>query len=454
MESALDTIVAIASPPGAALRGILRVSGPLADAIAARTCGVSPRGELPPRALRLIRFDDGRGEQPGLLVWMRAPRSFTGDDVVEFHLPGNPHLLNAALQRVLSLGARLAGPGEFTRRAFLAGKIDLTRAEGVLLLVQAQDDAERRAGSALLSGELSRAVASARDALEELRALCEASLDFDESDTGHVPLRELEELGARARATLVRTLADLAAQPAEQALSRIVLSGAPNAGKSQLFNALCGAQALVDASAGTTRDTLHARLRVGEREVELVDTAGLERAEDELSRAAQERTHGALRASELALWVVDATQAGAHAPTELPAFAAGGELLLVWNQIDRDGARREPPPGWRDDPRFSGWVAVSGLRGDGLEELRNRLARRLERGSAGLARELSARHREALSRALEALDEAETSLRQRAPLELVAEGLRRATTSLDDVVGATTPEDVLERIFARFCIGK
>lgn len=454
MESALDTIVAIASPPGAALRGILRVSGPLADSIAARTCGVAPLTQLSARALKRVRFDDGRGEQPALLVWMRAPRSFTGDDVVEFHLPGNPHLLDAALQRVLSLGARLAGPGEFTRRAFLAGKIDLTRAEGVLLLVQAQDEAQRRAGSALLTGALSRAVASARDALEELRALCEASLDFDESDTGHVPLRELEELGARARATLSRTLADLVAQPAQAALSRIVLCGAPNAGKSQLFNALSGAQALVDAGAGTTRDTLHARLRLGEREVELVDTAGLERAEDELARAAQERTRSALSAAELALWVVDAIEAGVSAPVELPAFAAGGELLLVWNQIDRDGAAREPPPGWRDDRRFAGWVAVSGLRGDGLGDLRAWLERRLERASAGLARELAARHREALSQALAALDEAERALRKRAPLELVAEGLRRATACLDDVVGSTTSEDVLDRIFARFCIGK
>lgn len=484
MESALDTIAAIASPPGASARGIVRVSGPRAFEIACACCELADGGELArdvrcaleaaPRGLSRVRFDDGRGTQRALLLWMRAPRSFTGDDVVELHVCGNPHLLRIGLERVLALGARIAGPGEFTRRAFLAGKLDLTRAQGVLLLVEAHDEAERRDASALLAGGLAHAVERARDALEDLRALCEASLDFDESDTGHVPVEELDALAFAARDELSRALGDLSVRPSESALARIVLLGEPNAGKSRLFNALCGARALVSPAAGTTRDPLRATLELGATQIELVDTAGIERAPlerhgsdgggdtlgtpardgDDLSHAAQERTREALASAELALWVVDASRAGSQPPLDLPELAAGSARLLIWNQIDRADAAAVPPSGWSSDPRFAGWLALSAARGDGVEALRGELARRASGARARLAREVAERHRAALIAALAALERVRAALTAHTPLELAAEHARRATAALDDVLGTTTAEDVLDRIFARFCIGK
>src|SRR5262245_53308739 len=179
---------------------------------------------------------------PLLLLWMPGPRSFTREDVAELHLPGSPPLLDAALERVLALGATPAEPGEFTRRAFLSGRIDLTRAEGVLALVGARDDRERRAGAALLAGGLADRIEALRDRLEDLRALCEASLDFDERDTGHVPEGEIEERLAGVRAALAEAHAFEVARASPGGEPRVVLTGAPNAGKSSLFNRLAGAE--------------------------------------------------------------------------------------------------------------------------------------------------------------------------------------------------------------------
>ncbi|MFN0007769.1 MAG: tRNA uridine-5-carboxymethylaminomethyl(34) synthesis GTPase MnmE, partial [Planctomycetota bacterium] len=191
------TIAAIASPPGGAARGIVRLSGPRAAEIVRAVFRGHPPLDLARRTLRLGRFLDGRGDQPLLLLWMPGPRSFTREDVAEFHLCGSPPLLEAALEHVLALGATAAAPGEFTRRAFLSGRIDLTRAEGVLALVGARNDRERRAGALLLAGGLAQRIGAVRDRLADLRALTEASLDFDERDTGHVPDSEIDAgLGA------------------------------------------------------------------------------------------------------------------------------------------------------------------------------------------------------------------------------------------------------------------
>lgn len=459
--SAQATIAAIATPPGAGLRGVIRVSGTRArELVAATWCGAPPP-DFSRRGLYRGAFRDARGEQPLLLVWMPAPRSFTREDVAEFHLSGSLPLLAAALDRLLALGAELAQPGEFTRRAFAAGRIDLTQAEGVLALVEAASEDEARAGLALLTGGLSQRIEHLRDELDDLRALCEASLDFDPLDTGHVPDDEI-------RARLERVAADLAATAAweeqrapARALPRVVLAGAPNAGKSSLFNALCRAElALVSDLPGTTRDVVTAETDCAGRSVELLDLAGFDADAQGVDAGAQRKAADALASAALVLHVIDASRTDDAAIRAELARLPSDRVLLVWSQIDRAGARAAPP---LDVAGAHAWVAVSALRGVGLEALGERVRSALDERAAsgvgpgaetGVVRSVGARHAIALAAARAELDGARQVQAAGAPLELLAEHLRRASDVLDLVDGRSTPEDVLARIFARFCLGK
>ncbi len=456
MDPTGTTIAAIASPPGGGRRGILRLSGPRVAAIVAETCAMDGQPlTLARRGAFVARFHDGRGEQPALVLWMPAPRSFTREDQAELHLPGAPPLLRAALARVLARGAIPAPPGEFTRRAFLNGRIDLSRAQGVLALVSARTREERRAATALVSGGLDERTRALRGAMEDLRALCEASLDFDESDTGHVPQEELLGFGERVRAGLAEARRWEEGRARSLGLPRVVLRGRPNAGKSRLFNALLGDErALVDERVGTTRDVLRARWRVGEHEMILCDTAGADPLARGLEASAQERARREQEAADLVLLVVDAADPflpdheadleGEHAPS----------VILVWNKIDLGTANVRPPR--QLEARHPAWAAVSAASGQGLDELRRGLSSRLGQleSSTGAGRELAESHRLALDRAAIELDHALADLVTGVPLDLVAEGLRRSNAALDGIDGRTTPEDILARIFARFCIGK
>ncbi len=487
-----DTIAAIASPPGPGERGVVRISGVRAGAILEQVFRSSPApgtaaGEHPaahddphgPRGPRRApaargvwrgRLDDGRGTQPCLLLWMPGPRSYTREDVAELHLPGSPPLLAAALRRVLELGARAAEPGEFTRRAFENGRLDLTRAEGVLELVRARTDDERRAASALLCGGLDERLTALRERLEGLRALCEASLDFDETDTGHVPV---EQLLARADDVAER-LADAARWEARRApqsgLPRLVLVGAPNAGKSALFNALVEqGRALVADLAGTTRDGVGAELDLAGLTVSLLDAPGLEEGAEDPDRRAQVLARAERESADLCLWVADAsTTSPAGLREQARELPPGVPRVLVWSKCDLAAARPLPAAGEREGLGVLSAHPVSSATGEGLRELRAALASTLGQapgdaaGRAGpaaapradLGRELSARHRSALDRAREEVDRARAGLRSGAPLDQVAEILRGATDALDAIGGRTTPEDLLDRIFASFCIGK
>jgi tRNA modification GTPase len=435
VEANGSTICAVASAPGGSRRAVLRLSGPQSSVIVQALC---PGAQLGARGLAPVELDDGVGTQPALLLWMPGPRSYTREDVAELHLLGSPPLLRAALDRALALGARDAMPGEFTRRAFLNGRLDLTRAEGVLELVSARSAEERRAATALLVGGLDGRVGKLRDRLEELRAVTEASLDFDETDTGHIPATQL---AAAARDVLegieAATTWEARREPAA-GLPRVVLAGEPNAGKSALFNALTDGQrrvpALVSAHAGTTRDAMAAAMWVGEVEVELVDTAGVEVPRGAADAAAQRTREASLRAADLVLGVVDATVGGAVA----------GAHVLAWSQVDREDARPAPV----------GAVPVSAVTGVGLADLGQAVLGALSGSSTGLGRELSARHLAALGEAAAGTRIALEGLENGLPMDLFAEGLRGATEALDRITGGTTPEDVLDRIFARFCLGK
>ncbi|MEX1026092.1 MAG: GTPase [Planctomycetota bacterium] len=446
-----DTIAAFATPPGGAERAALRVSGPEAQRLVSEVFLSDSGLAVGTRGVYAGRFDDGRGTQPCLLLWMPGPRSYTREDVAEFHLVGAAPLAAAALARVLALGARAAQPGEFTRRAFEHGRIDLTRAEGVLELVGAAHEDERRAALALLEGGLERRLAGLRERLVELRALAEASLDFDESDTGHVATAELLALADGSGAALDEVLAWETRRAPATALPRIVLAGAPNAGKSSLFNALVGSdEALISEHAGTTRDALTAELEWGGRRLVLEDLPGFEAPNDALAAAAETRARSRLASADLVLWVVDAGAPRGESPP--------GRVLGVWNQVDR--ASEHVPDTWRRGAPE--WLATSARTGAGLDGLRAAVASALASGADGSgstgspseARELSARHRAALDTARRALAEARGLLAGAGPLDLAAELLRSATDALDDIGGRTTPEDLLDRIFARFCLGK
>jgi len=489
MMHAHSTIAAISSPPGSGARGVLRVSGPRArDLVLATWCGAPPPS-FERRGVHFGRFADARGEQPLMLLWMPAPRSFTREDVAEMHLCGAPPLLAAALERLIALGAAPAAPGEFTRRAFLSGRIDLSRAEGVLALVAAQNEDERRAASELLFGGLSRRVGDVRDALEDLRAMCEASLDFDESDTGHIPAEDLARRCVEI-ACAVKTAASFELDRSARAtgLARVVLFGAANAGKSALFNALVGSdRALVSAFAGTTRDALEAEIDLGGTHIRLCDTAGLaesasvtpESASVDTERArvitptangadmhAQAFARSARESADLVLWIVDASRhdrSRGALQSEMRALPVAVSRILVWSKVDlvdAQWARREgsaPSPVLAAEIGADASVATSSLSAVGLEELRACVALALGRRTgraAGLARDIHARHRRAYERCAAELDRGLERIRAGAPLELMAEHLRAATSALDEITGETTPEAILDRLFARFCLGK
>jgi tRNA modification GTPase len=447
---------------------VIRVSGPRALPLA-RAVWAGP-GELAadlPRSILVGEFDDGRGLQPLLLWWMPRPRSFTREDLVEFHLPGSPPLLHCALERLLAEGARLAGPGEFTRRAFESGRIDLTRAEGVLALVQARGAQERRAALALVGGGLAERIERLRDGLEDLRATCEASLDFDEGETGHVPRVEIEALARVAADGLAEALEWEERRTPATGEIRIALAGAPNAGKSALFNALVrGGAALVSDLRGTTRDVAEGRWRVAQVRVVLLDGAG--EGDDSAPFGSADalavgHARGAREGADLILWVVDGTRAdGPALLREAARLPAGVPSVLAWSKADLDSSAPRPSEALLAAARPAAWTAVSALAGTGLERLRTACAEALGQGAgassasgpSGLQRELSARHREGLRAAARALREGLEGWRCGAPLDLLAAHLREATEGLDAIGGRTTPEHVLERIFARFCIGK
>ena len=494
------TIVAVSTPPGAGARAVLRLSGPEALRITREVArlsagaGVHAAASEPPsleaRGIYHGQFLDGRGQQPLMLLWMPGPHSYTREDTAEFHLPGSPPLVEAALARLVGLGAEPAARGEFTRRAFLSGRLDLTRAEGVLLLVEASSEVERRSASALLFGGLAERVEALRETLVDLRVLCEASLDFDETDTGHVDDAVLARQGAACLAGVEAALRWEERREPTLALPTIVLAGEPNAGKSSLFNRLVatrapGDQAIVSGLAGTTRDAKSGLWSVAGGDCRLVDTAGYlggaegpggpeglgepEHRAAAFARAEQE-------SADLLLWVVDAAGTGERSLAAQQALLPlGPPRLLVWNQIDRPAVLQAPGAVQLAEAGEPPFVAVSAGTGAGLDALEAAAARWLGRervssgqraradspevepagrAGGGAGRELSVRHRQALERSRAELAEALDLHGSGAPLDLVATGLRSATNALDAILGGTTSEDLLDRIFARFCLGK
>lgn len=442
--ASMPTIVAVATGPAAGGIGIVRVSGPAALA-AARALTTGLPSPVRPRHAHFTRFVDGRGAvlDEGLLLFFPGPASFTGEDVVELHAHGAPRLLRLLVDRVLEHPeVRLAQPGEFTRRAWLNGRIDLARAEAVAALVEAESELQVRTAAAQLSGELSRRVHAVRAELVDLRADLEAALDFPDESEGSLGTA-LARL-APARASVVALQREAARGALIARRNRVVLYGPTNAGKSTLFNMLCGGQrALVDPEPGTTRDALEVVLEVQGLSMTLVDTAGLRDEAGRLERLGIERTREALRGADVAVLVVppeasDAEVAGWRDEAPSPA------RFEVLGKADQPGST------WNDaDQR----LRVSGLTGAGVEALRGELGRRLGGGLAEAAVASSSRHSEALQRAAEAMDRA-AEAGAHGLVEVVAGEAGLALAALGDITGDDVSAQVQDAIFRRFCIGK
>ena len=443
-----DRIAAIATAPGRGGIGVVRVAGPDLLPLAIALTGKTPE----PRRATLADFKaaDGSPLDSGLLLYFPAPHSFTGDDVLELQGHGGPVVLQMLLARCLDLGARLAQPGEFTRRAFLNGKLDLAQAEAVADLIDAASTGAARSAVRSLQGEFSRAVHALVDQLTELRALVEATLDFPDEDIDFLQAADAVGRLARLRERLGATRARASQGKLLQAGLQVVLAGPPNVGKSSLLNRLAGDDlAIVTPVAGTTRDALRSLIQVEGIPLHIIDTAGLRETDDPVERLGIERTWREIERADVVLILEDAA-APAPADSRLDRLPGGLRRLTVRNKIDLTGEA----PGRKEDARGV-TLALSARSGDGVELLHDELlaiAGWQPAEDVFIARE---RHLRALAAAAEHCDAAAASLAAPRPaLELFAEDLRLAQKALGEITGETTADDLLGVIFGRFCIGK
>lgn len=445
-----DTIAAIATAPGRGGIGVVRVSGVGLHDFAERLTGKSPS----PRRAQLAEFRDADGEaiDQGILLYFPAPHSFTGEDVLELQGHGGPVIMRELLLRCLELGARLAEPGEFTKRAFLNDKLDLAQAEAVADLIEASTAQAARSALRSLSGEFSRQVHGLVERLIELRMLVEATLDFPEEEID--PLRDTD---MKPRLEALRAdLSALHSRAREGSLLRtgmtVVLAGLPNVGKSSLLNRLAGEErAIVTEIAGTTRDALRETIQVEGIPLHIVDTAGLRETEDRVEKIGIERSWQEIGKADIVLQIVDARAGITPADRAIEArLPEGVERIVVENKCDlaHEAAARF-------EVREQGGqvhLRLSARTGEGMALLHDELLRVAGWRGHGedviLARE---RHLAALAEADERLELAAGELRR---LELAAEELRLAQEALAEITGEFSADDLLGEIFSRFCIGK
>jgi tRNA modification GTPase len=448
-----DTIAAVATAPGRGGIGIVRISGPEAQRIAVTLCGTLPR----PRVAGFRVFAPSAGEviDSGIVLYFPAPSSFTGEEVVELHGHGGPVVLHLLMQSILSAGARLARPGEFTERAFINGKIDLAQAEAIADLIDSASTEAARGASRSLQGEFSKLVTALIEELIHLRVLVEACIDFPDEDIDFITDAHVD---ARMNA-LVERLNHLHHQARVGSLLRdgltVVLAGKPNAGKSSLMNCLAGHDAaIVSATPGTTRDVLREQILIDGMPVHVIDTAGLRESGDDVEREGISRALREAGKADLLLLVVDSSSPDSPLSIAKEHFSCLGEslppLCIVLNKSDLSGLTAGE---CKADGHIQ--IAVSALTGAGLDALRSHISK-LVGFSTGESGAFSARrrHLDAIARARNSLSEGLLSLNEHAAVELLAEHLRDAQRALGEITGQLTPDDLLGEIFSSFCIGK
>jgi tRNA modification GTPase len=438
-----DTIIALSTPPGVAALALIRISGPQAHELAARHFGKTPA----PRMAAYGNFRDANGEildDVVLTSWL-APASFTGEHMAEISCHGNMLIVEKILEALIAGDARLAEPGEFSRRAFLNGKMNLSQAEGIIDLIHARSERALRAARAMQEGKLGRMMLAERENLLQVLSHLEAYIDFPDEDIS-------PEVGESFRARISQTqgnVRSLLASAREGAMLRhglnVVISGAPNAGKSSLLNALLERdRAIVSPIAGTTRDTIEEEIILEGVVIRLIDSAGLRESDDEIEKLGIARTQRALDKADLVLHLIDgsATENApltAKLPENVPVITCLTKCDLSLKQAANDK------------------LPVSTVSGTGITELKNEMIRllRLNETSANLDYiAISVRHETLLREADECLGNALNAIRQNAAPEYVSSDLRQTLDACGKIVGEVTNEDILDRLFKNFCIGK
>lgn len=449
-----DTIAAQATPPGRGGVGIIRVSGPDAGRIAEQVLGSVPQ----PRHAHYGAFLNSAGEQidQGIALYFPGPNSFTGEDVLELQGHGGPMIIDFILNRVIELGARPARPGEFSERAFLNDKLDLTQAEAIADLIDASSAQAARCALRSLQGAFSERIHVLVESLIQLRIYVEAAIDFPEEEIDF--LADGKVLGDLE--TILTQVAQVQAEAHQGSLMRegmnVVIAGRPNAGKSSLLNALAGKDsAIVTDIAGTTRDVLREHIHIDGMPLHIIDTAGLRDAPDEVERIGIDRAWQEIAKADRVLLMVDSTSTAEKNPEQIwPDFIHKlpdpDKVTVIRNKADLSGEAI----GLEQHSHYS-LISLSARAGEGIELLREHLKTCMGYASTTeggfMARR---RHLEALERATELLNTGHQQLLHNGAGELLAEDLRQAQQTLNEITGEFTSDDLLGRIFSSFCIGK
>jgi len=440
-----ETIAAIATPPGTGGIGIVRLSGANALAIAEILC----HSKIKPDLIQFRRFFDSAGQllDHGICLYFKAPRSFSGEDCVEIQAHGGPIVLDMLLERLCELGARLARPGEFSERAFLNGKLDLTQAEAIADLIESGSRAASRAAIRSLEGRFSQQVHSLVDEIINLRAFIEAALDFAEEEIDFLDNPDISQRLNDCNQHLQTLLAQAEQGRTLQEGLSVSLAGLPNAGKSSLLNYLAGYEAaIVTEIAGTTRDVLREHISLKGIPLKVHDTAGLRESQNPVEREGIRRAWETIAQSDITIYLVDSSKGLTPADREIIDQLAGANLQLVFSKSDLLAADKQR------DPES---LTISTLTGDGMELLIQRITGQIsdynQDNQAFMARR---RHVNALLRAQESVQQAMHIFNTTRSGELMAEDLRDAQQHLNEITGEFTNEDLLGKIFSTFCIGK
>ncbi len=450
MMNDTDTIVAPATPPGRGGVAVVRFSGSKTRDLARAIVGKS----LPPRRAVFCRFQgvDGQVIDEGLALFFAAPHSFTGEDVLELHSHGSPMVVDMLLQTGLRLGARLARPGEFSERAFLNDKIDLTQAEAVADLINSTTHGAARAALHSLQGEFSRQVKRLAEELTDLRVYVEAAIDFVDEDIDFLASDELKQRIASVSDHFSKVSASVKQGMLLRDGLTVVLAGKPNAGKSSLLNRLTGDDiAIVTDIPGTTRDVLRAQIQIDGIPLHVIDTAGLRHSGDRIEQEGIERAWREIGAADLVILIVDdrlgMDQQDRALLNRMPVAA---QKLIVRNKCDLTGTPPGVIPGTAPVQ-----LALSALTGAGIDRLRSQIKACFSAGDETEARFIARhRHLEALQTAWKHVESGMKHLFNEEAAELFAEELRLAQRALGEITGEVTSDDLLGRIFSTFCIGK
>ena len=489
-----DTIVAIATPPGRGGIGVVRLSGPEARNIARPMLRLAHGHELAAGQAHFGELiDPASGERIDEVVttFFAKPHSYTTDDVVEISCHGSPVVLRHVLEMAIAAGARLAEPGEFTMRAFLNGRIDLTQAEAVRDLIDSQTLYQAQVAARQLEGALSKRLQPIKQKLIELIATMEAGVDFAEDEVAVIADQQILAHIAEVRSPLEELLASFAFGKVVHEGLTLAIVGRPNVGKSSLFNRLVERErAIVTATPGTTRDLVTETVSIGGIPVRLVDTAGIREAKDEAESIGVRKSMEALADADLVLVLRDASRSAEHPLTDeeqhhderLLQLVANRQAIVVWNKVDlapngwsnantsatgslssRGGLQADKGPAVRRESQDASvadhahpFVPASALTGEGVEQLRSAILQMV--GGDGVQQErgflTNVRHKQLVADAMGALGKATAAVPQRIPHEMILLDLYNALRPLDEITGATTPDDILNLIFSSFCIGK